>query len=88
MAIGILLGNLLPSTGLALQKGQFVGVSIPIGALTCFSLWTPSTNNKPRYSNRSPCHDVPNPLQSALRIPTPPSPTSRRLDPNRGIHRS
>lgn len=31
MAIGILLGNLVPSTGPALQKGQFVGVSLPIG---------------------------------------------------------
>lgn len=31
MAIGIILGNFVPSTGPALQKGQFVGVSIPIG---------------------------------------------------------
>jgi arsenite transporter len=31
MAIGILLGNFVPSTGPALQKGKFVGVSIPIG---------------------------------------------------------
>jgi ACR3 family arsenite transporter len=31
MAVGILLGNFVPSTGLALQKGKFVGVSIPIG---------------------------------------------------------
>ncbi|KAG9536508.1 arsenical-resistance protein, partial [Aureobasidium melanogenum] len=30
MAIGILLGNFVPSTGEALQKGQFVGVSAPI----------------------------------------------------------
>ncbi|KAI9705861.1 MAG: hypothetical protein M1836_005267 [Candelina mexicana] len=30
MALGIILGNLVPSTGPALQKGQFVGVSIPI----------------------------------------------------------
>ncbi|KAI9877481.1 MAG: hypothetical protein M1830_003778 [Pleopsidium flavum] len=30
MAIGIILGNLVPSTGPALQKGQFVGVSLPI----------------------------------------------------------
>ncbi|KAI4204528.1 MAG: hypothetical protein LQ350_001078 [Teloschistes chrysophthalmus] len=30
MAIGIILGNFVPSTGPALQKGQFVGVSIPI----------------------------------------------------------
>ncbi|KAI4723499.1 arsenical-resistance protein ACR3 [Aureobasidium sp. EXF-10727] len=30
MAIGILLGNFVPETGVALQKGQFVGVSAPI----------------------------------------------------------
>ncbi|KAI9714593.1 MAG: hypothetical protein M1812_006398 [Candelaria pacifica] len=30
MALGIVLGNLLPSTGPTLQKGQFVGVSVPI----------------------------------------------------------
>lgn len=33
MLIGILLGNFVPNTGPALQKGKFVGVSIPIGAL-------------------------------------------------------
>ena len=31
MIIGILLGNFVPETGPALQKGKFVGVSIPIG---------------------------------------------------------
>lgn len=31
MAIGIILGNFMPSTGPALQKGKFVGVSVPIG---------------------------------------------------------
>ncbi|KAI1610202.1 arsenical-resistance protein [Exophiala viscosa] len=30
MLIGILLGNFVPSTGPALQRGQFVGVSVPI----------------------------------------------------------
>ncbi|KNG91107.1 arsenical-resistance protein [Aspergillus nomiae NRRL 13137] len=30
MAIGIILGNFVPSTGPALQKGKFVGVSVPI----------------------------------------------------------
>ncbi|KAI9844948.1 MAG: hypothetical protein M1838_001954 [Thelocarpon superellum] len=30
MALGILLGNFVPNTGPALQKGQFVGVSAPI----------------------------------------------------------
>jgi len=32
MAIGIVLGNTVDSVGPALQKGEFVGVSIPIGA--------------------------------------------------------
>ena len=31
MLVGILLGNFVPNTGPALQKGTFVGVSIPIG---------------------------------------------------------
>lgn len=30
MIIGILLGNFVPETGPALQKGKFVGVSVPI----------------------------------------------------------
>jgi hypothetical protein len=34
MAIGIILGDFVPSTGPALQKGQFVGVSVPIGTAT------------------------------------------------------
>lgn len=33
MIIGILLGNFVPSTGPTLEKGKFVGVSIPIGTL-------------------------------------------------------
>lgn len=33
MAIGLLLGNFVPSTGEKLQQGTFVGVSIPIGML-------------------------------------------------------
>ncbi|KAJ4169773.1 arsenicals resistance [Fusarium falciforme] len=30
MAVGIILGNFVPSTGPALEKGKFVGVSVPI----------------------------------------------------------
>jgi ACR3 family arsenite transporter len=33
MAVGIILGNFVPDTGPALEKGKFVGVSVPIG--TC-----------------------------------------------------
>jgi hypothetical protein len=36
MLIGILLGNFVSSTGPALQKGKFVGVSVPIGAYERF----------------------------------------------------
>lgn len=35
MAIGIILGNFVPSTGPALQRGEFVGVSVPIGEHFC-----------------------------------------------------
>lgn len=35
MAVGIILGNFVPSTGPALQKGTFVGVSVPIGMCYC-----------------------------------------------------
>lgn len=31
MVIGILLGNFVPNTNTALEKGKFVGVSVPIG---------------------------------------------------------
>ena len=31
MAIGIILGNFVPSTGPALQRGKFVGVAVPVG---------------------------------------------------------
>jgi ACR3 family arsenite transporter len=36
MAIGIALGNTVDSVGPALQKGEFVGVSIPIGKFCTF----------------------------------------------------
>ncbi|KAL9598932.1 MAG: hypothetical protein Q9179_003733 [Wetmoreana sp. 5 TL-2023] len=41
MLVGILLGNFVPNTGPALQKGKFVGVSIPIANLSSQVLiWT------------------------------------------------
>lgn len=33
MAVGIILGNFVPSMSPALEKGKFVGVSVPIGKL-------------------------------------------------------
>ncbi len=41
MIIGILLGNFVPGTTDALQKGQFVGVSVPIGMSPPPSLSSP-----------------------------------------------
>lgn len=38
MAIGIILGNFVENTGPALQKGKFVGVSIPIGTCSRITL--------------------------------------------------
>lgn len=38
MAIGIVLGNFVPNAGTALQKGEFVGVGVPIGSCFFFSL--------------------------------------------------
>ena len=35
MIVGVLLGNFVEETGPALQKGKFVGVSVPIGQLHC-----------------------------------------------------
>lgn len=46
MAVGIILGNFVPSTGPALQKGKFVGVSVPIGKFSfCVALSWRSWSN-------------------------------------------
>ena len=67
MVVGILLGNFVPETGPALQKGQLVGVSVPIGM---FSFWR-SCLSRPvpanlLYSRRSACNDVSYPMQGPL----------------------
>lgn len=64
MIIGILLGNFVPNIGPALQRGTFVGVSMPIGACPFRLLLQPMANG--RYSNRLAGNDVPNPLQSEV----------------------
>lgn len=67
MAIGIILGNFVPSTGPALQKGKFVGVSVPIGEYSRgFCLRSRSSVLMIVHSYRSTCHDVPYTLQSAV----------------------
>jgi hypothetical protein len=79
MGVGIALGNTVDSVGPALQKGEFVGVSIPIGKSPkpisgCLS-------NSPT-SNWPPGHDVPDSLQSPIRNTTPPSSLERTLGPD------
>jgi len=44
MAVGIILGNFVPNTGPALQKGKFVGVSIPIGEFHTFVVIFPGAD--------------------------------------------
>ncbi|MCJ1474023.1 hypothetical protein MMC13_002681 [Lambiella insularis] len=39
MALGIILGHFVPSTGPALQRGEFVGVSIPIAIGLLVMIW-------------------------------------------------
>jgi hypothetical protein len=80
MAIGIILGNFVENTGPALQKGKFVGVSIPIGM--CCSYFQRHRHELTFPSHRSPRHDVPYPLQSAIRIFTPRLPTTGNLGPD------
>ena len=60
MIIGILLGNFVSNVGPALQRGTFVGVSIPIGAHP--SRHSSLTAAYERCSNRFAGNDVPNPL--------------------------
>jgi hypothetical protein len=80
MAIGIILGNFVESTGPALQKGKFVGVSIPIGTFLCICqlLRVRLTS----ISDRSPGYDVSHSLQSAIRISTPCLSRSSYMDPD------
>lgn len=77
MAIGIILGNFVENTGPALQKGKFVGVSIPIGIYSSFPEKQSYKLTVPSY--RSPSYDVPYPLQSTIRIFAPRLQTASNL---------
>lgn len=76
MAIGIILGNFVPSTGPALQRGKFVGVSVPIGEFCFFFLFVMDQGKGPwsRVSNsdigafscRATGYDVPYLVQSTI----------------------
>lgn len=86
MAIGIILGNFVPNTGPALQKGKFVGVSVPIGEqincisdihsfiLTTDSHWTTG-------------HDVSHSVQNQIRESPSRFPKTRDMDPDCVQHR-
>lgn len=81
MAIGIILGNFVPSTGPALQRGKFVGVSVPIG--TCNQLATLLQSLLTEcFSCGSSRHDVPYPMQDSVRIPASCFPSEGYLDPD------
>jgi ACR3 family arsenite transporter len=57
MAVGIILGNFVPNTSEALEKGKFVGVSVPIGMPLVSELMLGRMAH-PLYSNRPASHDV------------------------------
>jgi ACR3 family arsenite transporter len=63
MAIGIILGSFVPSTGPALQKGKFVGVSVPIGKAKLLVFLRDSfTDILLVTSHWIACHDVSDPV--------------------------
>jgi len=72
MVIGILLGNFVPNTGPALQKGTFVGVSVPIGLCNNNSgCYQPFISRLTDTSDWFARYDVSNSLQGAIRDITP-----------------
>ena len=74
MAIGIILGNFVPNTGPVLQRGTFVGVSVPIGLF-----FPPGFFLSPRWessvnvfaSGWAVGHDVSHSVQDQVRDPPP-----------------
>ena len=70
MVVGILLGNFVPNTEEALNKGKFVGVSVPIG-MSISVVCRTSAYNHLGNSGWPPRHDVPYPVQGALRDAAP-----------------
>lgn len=66
MTIGILLGNFVPNTGPALQRGKFVGVSVPIGEPKISVIWETIVDIEMFYSCRTACYDVSNIVQGSI----------------------
>ena len=64
MIVGVLLGNFVEETGPALQKGKFVGVSVPIGQWHCSPEYMSLANSD--HSCGITRHDVSNTLQGSL----------------------
>ncbi|KAL9632048.1 MAG: hypothetical protein Q9164_005557 [Protoblastenia rupestris] len=63
MAIGIILGNFVPETGPTLQRGEFVGVSVPIGISTLPWLVSMIADEESRWVVG---HDVSDSVQSQM----------------------
>jgi hypothetical protein len=85
MAVGIILGNFVPETGPALEKGKFVGVSVPIGKSSYASVSRVGHSNQQfanifMHSGRPARYDVPHPVQSALRVTVRDPLTTRHLE--------
>jgi hypothetical protein len=78
MAIGIILGNFVPNTSKALEKGKFVEVSVPIGKPSKSYTHIKISDGS---SRRLAGDDVPNPLQGPLRDSAPLVSRKEPLDP-------
>lgn len=78
MLTGILLGNFVPSVGPALQKGKFVGVSVPIGKNIEALGQEFFTNRASHWAAR---HDVSHIVQSPVREAAHYLPHPRDLGP-------
>lgn len=81
MVVGILLGNFVDEVGPALHRGEFVGVSIPIGK------WYMSLLSIPMLtvlsSHRTPRHDVSYTMQGQVRDTASCLPIERAVDTSR-----
>ena len=77
MAIGIILGNFVPETGPTLQRGEFVGVSVPIGISKLPWLVSMIADEESRWFAG---HDVSDSVQSQVRNTSSCVPGARDLD--------
>ena len=68
IVVGILIGNFVPSAEEGLQKGKFVGVSIPVGMYTLIDEHPMGIHVLTTliHSHRLAGHDVPNSVQSPV----------------------